>query len=556
VKSVRWILSALALLPCTFVGAIGGGDVRWPPPRGAELEPARTQLLASLEACGGREVRVLRDLDLPSVTELPLTPGKCLTAIVVARTSYPVQASFRDEHGAPLVISEDAHVTALSICHLPSFHVARLHVRNGVLGNLSAHDGPTGPQRIDVHVIEGDGSSPEALAAGRPTFSWNAALQPAALYAHHRARAASASSEGEGAWLDVEVALEPFTVTAAVGPEPTAELAIGGGALLLPRSPITEAWLQEAARFGCPTCRGTPRVHPESRRSSGVIDAAPLEVDPEGVDPGGDPESVAPEAVVEVADPLWHGPASFWRVIAVIDPGDLPPASGVGDEVPCATIRLRRFGAGSARYARTTSLAEAPTFLDDGSDRFCPGDPVRLYVAPRDDRTVHHVALRVEPTRGPRRVGAAPIVGEHPRLIDARARCEAEPHECLALARMLHHGTYAAPEPNGATIAFRRACEEAGIGCLELVANLDELDPRQGLAWMQNHCRSSAEAEPATEPRSVLDGAVCATLGDRHRLARGTGFDLRAAREAYVRGCELGDANACHDREALDLLNL
>jgi hypothetical protein len=552
VKSVRWILSALALLPCTFVGAIGGGDDRWPAPRGAELEPARTQMLASLEASGGREVRVLRDLDFlpesagsaadfPSTTELPLTPGACLTAVVVARTSYPVQASFRDERGAPLVVSDDAHVTALSICHLPSLPVARLHVQHGVLGNLHANDVVTGSQRVDVHVIEGDGSSPEALAAGRPTLTWGAALQPAALYAHHRARAANASSD-EGAWLEVEVALEPFTVD--LGSEPTTELTLEGGALLLPRSPSTEAWLREAARFGCPTCRGTPRVHPKSRRSDGTIDAAPLD-DPEGVDP---------ERVI--VDPLWHGPASFWRVIAVVDPSDLPPAPGVGDEVPCATIRLRRLGAGSARYARTTSLAEAPTFLDDGADRFCPGDPVRLYVAPRDDRAVYHVALQAEPTRGPRRTGAAPIVGEHPRLVDARARCDAEPRECLSLARWLHHGTYAAPDPNGATIAFRRACEEAGVGCVELVAHLDEIDPRESLAWMQNHCRSG-EVEPATEPRSgVRDGAVCATLGDRHRLARGTRFDLRAAREAYVRGCELGDANACHDRDALDLLNL
>jgi hypothetical protein len=74
---------------------------------------------------------------------------------------------------------------------------------------------------------------------------------------------------------------------------------------------------------------------------------------------------------------------------------------------------------------------------------------------------------------------------------------------------------------------------------------------------MQNHCRSGSEGEPAAELRSgIWDGAVCATLGDRHRLARGTRFDLRAAREAYLRGCELGDANACHDRDALDLLNL
>lgn len=535
---VRWILSVLVLFPCTFVGAVGGGDDRWPPPRGAELEPARTQLLAILEARGGREVRVLRDLDFPSSTELPLTPGGCLTAVVVARTSYPVQASIRDEHGGPLVVSDDAHVTALSICHLPSLPIARLHVQNGVLGNLHADDRATGPQRVDVHLIEGDGSSPEALVAGRPTLTWGAALQPAALYAHHRAR--SSQDSNEGTWVDVEVALEPFTL--AADPSIAAnegELTIEGGALLLPRSSITEAWLREAGRFGCPTCRGTPRVHPESRASSGAIDATPLAVDPGGAEPD-DLERV------EIADPLWHGPTSFWRVIAVVDPGDLPPARGVGEEVPRATLRLRRLGAGTARYARTTSLSEEPTSLDDGADRFCPGDPVRLYVTPRDDRAVHQVALRAEPTRGPRRVGTAPTLGEHPRLTDARARCEAQPSECVSLARLLHHGTYGSPDPDAATSALRRACVEARVGCLELVANLDEIDPSASLAWMRAYCAPGAGG----------DGAVCAVLGDRHRLARGTGFDLRAAREAYVRGCELGDADACRDRDALDLLNL
>jgi len=508
-------------------------------------------MLATLEARGGREVRVLRDLGFPSTTELPLAPGGCLTAVVVARTSYPVQASFRDEHGVPLVIGDDAHVTALSICHLPSLPLARLHVQSGVLGNLHANDGATGPQRIDVHVLEGDGSSPEALAAGRPTLSWNAALSPAALYAHHRARALDDPSES--AWLDVDVALEAFTV-AADPSSATNEgaLTIEGGALLLPRSPITEAWSREAARFGCPRCRGVPRVHPGSPGSDAASDARPrVENDRATVsEPGaeGAIESAADGATTD--DPLWHGPSSFWRVVAVVDPGDLPRAPGVADdEVPCATLRLRRLGAGTAHYARTTSLAEAPTSLDDGTDRFCPGDPVRLYVTPRDDRAVHHVALQAEPTRGPRRVGAAPTLGEHPRLIDARSRCEVQPSECLTLARLLHHGTYAAPESDGATTAFRRACEEAGVGCLELVAHLDELDPRASLEWMRAHCAARVDG-------ARVDGAVCAVLGDRHRLARGTPFDLRAAREAYVQGCGRGDPNACRDREALDLLNL
>lgn len=502
----RLILPLLIALPTGWFGSLVGGETL-PPPRRApdSLTTPAHALSGSLEALGATLTRTEHaEGPLPTTHPVPLPLGRCTSVVALAATAFPIRLRAVDASGAELVRSAEGFVAGLSLCELvPSLGPVSLLVEPGEeLVRREPSERDLGGS-VELRWFEGGDFDAASLPLGTPSPRLHATAT--STYRHHLARLGSVE---DGALLP------PTDVAADAGTEGAPP-----GAWLLPRSEATARFLQLAATLGSnePTLR--PRVHPASS-----------------------PSATADDADIE---PLWHGPSGYQRVLAVVDPGDLPVE---GAEVPCAQLSFVALAPHTSSVARVQTLTDDASPLAGARDSFCPGDPLRLYVVPPSDRSVYRLVLHAAEGSGPRR--AAPVPGdpgEHAVLRRARAECEADPAACITVARHLRFGTYGPPDPSGATAAYERACEADPSVCLETVAHLDEVDGRRALALLTSSC------SPEGPPRNA---AACATLGDRYRLGRGASFDLTLARAAYVRGCVAGDTRACRNRDAMDLLEL
>ncbi|MEZ4248752.1 MAG: hypothetical protein R3B99_10980 [Polyangiales bacterium] len=505
-----WLFAAIFALPVGLFGSALGGEHLSPPPVDAGVTGETTEaMLDALRALGAVENTREEADALPVRRTLPLPLGACVSVIAIAHTSYPVVARFVGPSGEKWVDGAEGWVSGVSICSTPETTSVDLVVETGPVGRFQREGTPNLVDRVELIVLGGGDFDAATLPLGVPNPAWTSKATAAACYAHHRARL---GNDDDGA-LSIELAAQRWSDD---GPE------LATGAWLMPRSPTTIAWSEAAVAFA-------RAVDAEVRTNEDVL--------------------------------LWRGPNATHRVLAVIDPGDLP-FSGEA-QVPCARLELARMARPTGPIARVTDLAAEPTPLEEARDRFCPGDPPRLYVVPASDDAFYRLSLHAQSETGPRQVGARPTIGEHARLRAARAACEANPVACEELGRLLHHGTLGVRDPVGATEAFTRACDATRVVpdaagralatsqrtrvCLQLVAQLESVGPSVAFGWLKARC---------DDPHESNRGAFCAALGDRYRLGRGTEFDLVAARAAYRRGCEAGDPSACHNLQALDLMQL
>ncbi|MCA9616753.1 MAG: hypothetical protein KC586_28535, partial [Myxococcales bacterium] len=441
-----------------FGSALGGEHLSPPPVDASQTTEATEAMLAAMRQLGARETQREEADALPVRRVLPLTLGQCVSVIAVAHTSYPVVARFVGPSGETWVEGSDVWVSGVSICSTPETPQVELVVETGRVGRFEREGTPNTVRRVELIFLEGGDFDAATLPLGTPNGAWISKATPAACFAHHRARLGRADEAN----LTVELATQPWSYDGE-------ELATG--AWRMPSSPTTWAWHDAARTFARP-----PR--------------------PEG----------AEEEASDVS--YWRGPNATYRVIAVIDPGDLTFATD--DRVPCTTLEVTRMARPTTSVARVTDLAGEPTVLEGGRDRFCPGDPPRLYVVPASDEAVQRLSLYAHEESGPRRAGPPPTIGEHARLRAARAACEGDPAACEELGRLLHHGTLGVRDPRGATEAFTRACDATRVApdvdgralatsqrtrvCLQLVAQLESVGPSVAFGWLKTRCDDPHES--------------------------------------------------------------
>lgn len=542
------LLAALLALPCALVsGGIGavageviasGGLRRAPPPlREDEVAPHRAAVVGALERYGlvaapalvrgviaGATHAEPREWSVP----LALDDGECLGLVVSA--TRPIEAAIRHDAQTWVRGGQDV-VVALSHCrHGPG--PLDLVVQ---FPDAQYYDIP-----VDVDV---------AVTTLRP--AGDARFDIAAL---PRGRASPALVR----WLrehERDVAIARDARYAADHPTPIfgpVELTAPRGALLLPDVQTLRHALATAAVVGSTL--------------------SPEEVTPRTFGDAEVPETDATTAA------LFVGEAAVYRVLAVIDAGNLPFIEG--PDLPCVDISWSRLALASldranerlvprsaadayrvfradAAGADVVPLSAREGPLEEGItvDRRCPSDGLVYYLTADYDDAPYR--LRIEAAGeggGPRRpTEIARAVPVHPALRRARAGCDelADPRvatdgdgatRCVDLARRERFGVHGPIDLTAARRAYERACAH-GTGCVELAALLRAQDPGAARALLQRRCDEEAALE-------------CMALGDDYRLRARDQDDLRAAFDAYQRGCELGETGSCRNRDAMVTLQL
>lgn len=498
-------LGALLTLPC---GAWVLGDEVPPDPIA----------MADMQETLDREIAIYRDAGLretetgtarfDDAVELLLEGGQCIGVVVASEASWPAEVKLYEEgETAFLTRSDKTHVASAAWCD-PFATRLRIAFTSDWQGGLA----PTAQSlEGDIHywVFTGrtDAFDLTSLPRGRPNEV--ARGRVLARLAMDRAVIVERANLPE-----LEPVLEPL------------RLEREAGAWLVPRSATTwDSYRNAVTRFiGASSDHVFPRMHDAS------IGELPEEYD-----------TATAEALIAFDDALW-------RVLAVVDPADLP----VEGNVPCATIRFGRLSTDEAVDVRRFDLVSAEALATAGiaaSDSFCPSDPVRVYVVPAADafEYVVRVFANGEPRAG-RRSGRVLEPPSYPPLVEAMQACDERGEHCLDAARELRDGVHVPVDEAQARQLLRRACEADVGSCGEYAEHLLTLDDE-----------SDVENEAASVLRRACDArewTACARLGDLRRLGRGVEADYDDAHDLYRLACANQIQGACANADALELLLL
>lgn len=367
-----------------------------------------------------------------------------------------------------------------------------------------------------------------------------------------------------------------------------------------------EAWM-DPVRLAW---REGPWLAPDGARTREAVEAAAFigtTYDPEGFRPPVHPASLGARGRTEttsaesahggVADaegdaaadpnhrPMLRRGDDLERLLAVIDPGDLPDLAGEGGEVPCVRLRFARLDAYSpvAQIRRTDATTwevadlspagpDGETYEDDGqddgavrhdgifvTDTRCPGDPIALYSVPD---TAADFVLRVHRTgESGRRQPARPVTVPPPPLErEEDAACdEGDADACLRLARRYRDGYFGEVRHDEAERRFRALCDDGSRdACLDLAEALGDEGEREARRILARLC----EPEPAADDDAETDGPTgdslaCALLADRYRTRyHEAPFDPEEAKRLYAIACDDSITDACTNLHAMELLNL
>ncbi len=233
---------------------------------------------------------------------------------------------------------------------------------------------------------------------------------------------------------------------------------------------------------------------------------------------------------------------SYRRVLAVIDPSDLP----VDGSVPCVRLHFTRLAAEERWVGRVPipSLEE----VRGREHRLCPGDPLTAFVTVADDPITWRVRMLRDggpsAARVPTPPPTEPLVGPtHRRALEACRR--GEPRACAEAAGHFAVGRHVARDLERAEELAERACRREAETCGpygDLLADRGE-DEGAVAAWARACATGS-------------DPWACLTLGEAHRLGSGTRFDAAAAMRAYQQACGAELGVACERVETMNLLRL
>lgn len=491
---------ALAFV-CSVVAGAVAYRVQWrraPPARSfAELTNEARGLEQELERHGLRRVES-RDSDFDGRDRIRISTGeRCFGYVVVAATVDPIVARLVTPSGVR-VRSSEGHTIALASCRFDDVPL-ELEIDYGEAFARRSNAIRVAAGRVRIVSFAGDA---DFDALGSPF----GVVEPTML-ARLR-RVARAERDEREPRRDEPVVFGPVDVASH-------------HALLLPRSEALVRWLDVAMKVGASDRRPTwaPPVHPESPRRGET--SRPR--DPRAL---GSTSGVAPSRV---------DLDERWRVVAVVDPGDLP--FGTDARVPCVEIQLFPLDEAQVHVAmEPTGPARA---LPSRSERLCPGDPPRYYVVPPNVGAPVRVRIFGAEGEGPRQPAAE--LQEVPRalrLVWSEQACAAErAGACVDLARRHRFGTHGLVDDEAADRAYARACELDVSTCVE--------------AGMFHGAR---DARPDRLARACDAGVAsgCASSGDVLREAG----RYPASRDAYRRACELGVAHACRNVRVLEGLGL
>ena len=507
-RSRLWVMptvGALLTLPCT---AFVLGDSVPPEPK----------TMQDLEAFFEREMAVYTDAGLREVEsgtarfgdEIPITleGGQCVGVVTASEAAWPaiIRLRPRDERET-LTTSDHAHVASVAWCD-PYW----LPLRVSFDGDWQSSLPPTAQSlegTIHYRIFTGrtDAFDLRNLPRGEP----NEARRGQVLARMESERAAIA----ERAELpQAEPLLPPVQATT------------DAGALLVPRSDATWTTYRRAI----------------TRFLSMSIDDAHPRVHDSSIGPIPDRAMPSSEAIVSVDD----DGAELWRVLAVVDPADLP----VEGRVPCATVRFGRLGPEGVDVRRW-DLVEAHPISVSGiaaSDSVCPGDPIRLYIVPIADTYEYVVRFfAADEPSAPRQTSPALPSPPYTPLLEAVAACEERGERCFEAGRELRDGVHVPVDEPRARALLREACARDVSTCAEYAEHLldrsDEALAREAASVLRRAC---------DEDR----WDACARLGDLRRLGRGSEADYDDAHALYRAACTNGLQDACRNANALEILGL
>lgn len=489
------------------LGAYGLG--RYNPPPVADA--------AEVESGFNQEVAALRDIGLDEVERgetslaeawshtFSMEGGECVGVVVGAVTAFPVDLSLRDRREVVVDAGlEGRHVSTVTWCdEYASQLTATVDFGRDYRSALLSSQSREGTLRWAIFRGRTDRMDILSLARGRPSRARiNAAAQQ---------RSSQRFEAREQRDLPGDPPLFPL-------------VEVAGDALLLPASEATFETLRAGAVIGTPLA-------------------------PEAYHPAVQPsvEGAGPTA------PWIRLGEDLWRVIAVVNPADLPVE---GNQIPCVRLRFGRLHDGPATVLRVSLPGwreeDVPTARGVATDQRCASDEIAIYAVPAADRAGYRIrTYRGEGPTGRRSARRAPSVPEAGWLRETEDTCgEGALERCLELARVYRDGTIAPEDPAQADRFFAQACSESTAACIEWSDALRVRDAARSRSLLEVAC----EGGTAT---------ACAVLGDRYRRGDGVPFNAQLARRFYGLACDSSDAEgrddveaACRNLRTMDLLEL
>lgn len=296
------------------------------------------------------------------------------------------------------------------------------------------------------------------------------------------------------------------------------------GATLLPETPATRAVLRAAMGLA-----------PDAALSVGVQAESPPGVVPYAVVDGRRSRRSRTRAptVTLLGDAL--------RMVAVLDPGAFHRR--------CVTLRV----VASTPSAESLYRVDVPGWQVHAlprrggffTDRRCADQSLPVYALRADAEVSLRFALDAEAGEEDPAVVGSEWRGEgrpHSLFGRLQAECDRDVDACMTLGFL---GSSALPPPlrPNALAAFRQACT---LGHAEACARSAQLarDPADSQELLHRACERGM-------------ALACVLHGERARLGRnGFAFNLAVAFDSYTRGCNLGAAIACHQRDTMSLLDL
>jgi len=424
--------------------------------------------------------------------EVTVPTGQCLYAVVGGATPHPFEevGLFETSTRESLIFARDQHVAGLGWCAAGEPLDVTLW-------------GTTRPLRPEDFTERGEGAMIYRFHVGDPDGRWWPFIvgQPAAGKVDELV-------VERGEW----VARTRDERTAPAG-QPIVQADLGPElALALPLSSSTR-WVAHA--FGTIT---TPDLAYEPRLQ------------------GADGAISGSERPIGVID------ESYRRVLAVVDPSDLP----VDGSVPCVRLHFTRLVAEGGWVGRVPipSLEESR----DHEHRVCPGDPLTAFVTVADDPIAWRVRMLRdgEPTspRSPTPPPNEPLVGpSHRQALEGCRRGEAR--ACAEAAANFAAGRHVAPDVERAEELAERACRLEAETC----------GPYGDLLSARGEHQDAVSAW-GRACATGTDAWACLTLGEAHRLGSGTRFDAPAAMRAYEQACDAELHVACERVRTMNLLQL
>ncbi len=490
-------IGALMTLPC---GAAAFGEFIPPEPYALEtLQEVYDREAAVYEDAGLREVRtgVARVGEEINVT---LEGGQCIGVVTASAAPWPVWVTLMPTEGEHFNRADRTHVSSVAWCD-PFATRMRIVMDNDW-------------QRSLDHTAQSmDGTIHYRIFMGR-TDAFDLSSLPRGIPNAERVQETLVRMRTDQAIITERANLPDDEILDAV------RVARPQGALMIPLSDATYTSYREAITLFTRTEAEDvfPRTH---HASVGEVET----------------DVTVQEGIVRI-DGVLH------RVLAVVDPGDLP----VEGRVPCARIRFGRLGTAENIEVRRFDLQSDELIAVEGvaaSDTMCPTDGIRLYVAPIID--AHDYMVRLFRAEGPdarRRTSDALAPPVYPPFVEARDACQSTGERCLEAAREARDGAHIAVDNELAETLLERACAENAQACGEFAEFLLSQD------------KDSEAAEVLDRACTAEKWVACARLGDLRRLGRGVDADYDIAHQLYTRACTHEVNGACSNASALNLMNL